>query len=74
MRGKMKLENIRFLHAVQGDWVGVYVNKKLVMQGHRVDANEVLEYIFPELDIKKVWTDFDQYHNMCPQIYPDDLE
>jgi hypothetical protein len=73
----MKLEKIRLLHSGSGDWEGFYVNGNLIFQGHHVELPDVIRYIFPNIDFENVWSEdeyFEKYGNMCPQIYPDDLE
>jgi hypothetical protein len=36
---------VHFIKAASGDWVAMYVDGKKVLEGHTVDAMEVLEQV-----------------------------
>ena len=47
---------IRLLHSGSGDWIGLYVDGKLLMENHSLDESEVITALMPEVDFKDVWS------------------
>jgi hypothetical protein len=70
---KMK---IRLLHSGAGDWIGLYLDDKLVAEDHNLSEGEMVQYLLPKSDFKDIWSDdedLEEYGNRCPDIWPEDL-
>lgn len=66
--------HIRLLNT--DDWVGLYIDKELVMEGHSLSIDRVLRFCLPNSDIKSVWN-FDEgfwESGHCPRTYLDEYD
>lgn len=67
---------IRLLHSGAGDWVGLYVDNNLIIEGHSLDEEEVIKAIVPDANFKTIWHNdeyLEEYGNRCPDNWPEDL-
>lgn len=39
------------------DWVCLYIDGKLVLENHKLDFEEVLEKVAPEIETTNIWVD-----------------
>lgn len=62
------MKAIKLLRAGGGDWVGIYVDGKLVKEGHSIQEEDVIAILFPKMEIETVWgsEDLEEYGNRCP--------
>ena len=49
------------------DWVGLYINDKLAMEGHDLRLKDVVEELLPDADVKLVFASEDIRH--CKPIW-----
>jgi hypothetical protein len=54
---KKPTSNIVIVHDNSGDWVGIYVDGKLVREGHSIQEEDVLDAI--GIPNKSVWVDME---------------
>lgn len=66
---------IHFLTSEEGDWVGIYVDGKLIMQGHSFRARDLAEWLGREYGVKvtsaekdEAW--FEKHGYECPTKQP----
>jgi hypothetical protein len=67
---------IRLLHAGSGDWVGLYIDGKLIMEGHDISAREVIDIFYPNCDYKSIYHEdeyLESYDGSCPVNWPEEL-
>ena len=71
---------IRFLSSMSGDWVGMYINGELKIEGHSLHPLDIVELILNNLNIQyeaKLVEDIYElldYSGRCPEIFPEDYE
>jgi hypothetical protein len=70
------MKKIRFLRSGGGDWVGLYVDGKLITEGHSISEEEMVRLLLPKADIKTLYgsEDLEEYGNHCPSEWTEDLK
>jgi len=68
------MNHIRLLHA--DDWVGLYLDKKLIIEGHSLDEGELIQLFCPDADFKSIWVYDDEFweSGRCPSEYLDEFD
>jgi len=70
-----------FLTDDNGDWVGMYVDGKLAIEGHSLSAQDAIEYLkdsLVEIDtifyVERGYTWFEENGGKCPSELTDDIK
>lgn len=63
---------VKFLKSESGDWIGLYINDELVLEGHELDPVDVAAAIIDD-DVRVVvksqeW--FEEQAGSCPDEFP----
>jgi len=66
------MKTIKFLHSDGGDWIGLYIDDKLVDEGHSIPEERLAEILLPKAKILSVYAkdELEEYGNRCPQTWP----
>ena len=72
-------KKIGLFHAGGGDWDGLYIDGKLIMEGHELAPEEIFRQLanYFSLDFVNVWScddELDRYGNHCPETWDEILE
>jgi hypothetical protein len=54
----MKKSKLVFVHDNSGDWAGMYIDGKLVTEGHSLPYNEVLNFL--DIKYEERWIDMEK--------------
>jgi hypothetical protein len=79
LEDNMEIKSVKLLHSGSGDWVGIYVNDKLVDEGHSIGSDMIkifMRKIMPEIKYKDEYSAdeyLERYGNRCPDTWPTDL-
>ena len=70
------MKKIRFLRSGAGDWVGLYIDGKLVREGHSISEEEIASLLLPKIEVKTVYGSeyLDEYGNRCPDEWDTKLD
>lgn len=70
------MTKVAFLTSGCGDWIGMYIDGKLVTEGHSIPEREVAGLILGFLNIKHVeGSEFlEEYGNHCPATWDEVLQ
>lgn len=49
------MKKIRLLHSDEGDWVGLYIDRKLVAEGHSIGEYDMVKLLVPDAELKQYW-------------------
>ncbi len=52
-----KMPQITFVNSEDGDWVGVYLDGKLVQQDHSLDCDDILDIL--KIEYKSYWVNME---------------
>lgn len=67
---------IQFITSEEGDWIAMYIDGRLVEQGHSLDEREVAKHISKRIPgstvgtVEKSYEWFDEQGGHCPPDYP----
>ena len=66
------MKKIRFLSSIDGDWVGLYIDGELIMEGHSFSDIDLARTLCPSDDVgSKEDTDDKLFSSgRCPDVYP----
>jgi hypothetical protein len=59
---------VALVHSTDGDWIGLYIDGKLVMEDHSLQESEVLEAVGIPVE-KELWVELPTGH--CPDKLED---
>ena len=71
------MDKITFLNSEGGDWVGVYLGKELIHEGHSVSGKELCEALSLEFEFHYMtdkWLNNKKNRGSMPFTLPDDVE
>jgi hypothetical protein len=62
--------NVQLLKSGAGDWIGLYVDGKLKMEGHSLRLEDVLESIGIKAEAIEGSEYLEEFGNRCPDKWP----
>jgi len=70
------MKRVSFLRSGSGDWIGMYIDGKLVREGHSISEEEMVELLLPKVVVKTLYgsEDLEEFGNHCPNEWNKQLE
>lgn len=68
------MKKIGILYSNSGDWVGLYIDGKLIAEGHSISECDMVKLLLPKCDLKEVSNDAMNESGRCPANWSKEWE